>query len=89
MENLVTILIAVAIAFCILLLCRELNCWYLKINERRDLLRMIVDNQRTIIRQLQMLNADEEEQKKPTTKKPTVKKTIPVRKVEENGEARG
>ena len=83
MENLVTILIVLAVAFCILLLCRELNCWYLKINERRDLLRMIVDNQRTIIRQLQILNADEEELTKNETKKPTVKKTIPVRKVEE------
>lgn len=83
MEKVVAILIAVAIVFGILLLCRELNCWYLKINERRDLLRMIVDNQRTIIRQLQILNADEEELTKNETKKPTVKKTIPVRKVEE------
>lgn len=78
MEYLVTILIAIAITFGILLVCRELNCWYLKINERRDLLKTIIDNQETIIWQLKKLNSSVREKKINKTEKPT-----PVIKAEE------
>ena len=40
------------LAIVIFLICRELNCWYLKINARKDLLEEMVKNQKEIIRLL-------------------------------------
>ncbi len=52
------IIITIVIAVVILLICRELNCWYLKINARKELLEQLVENQKEIIR---LLNVEEKE----------------------------
>ena len=36
------IIITIVIAAVVLLFCRELNCWYLKINARKELLEQLV-----------------------------------------------
>lgn len=42
-----TIIILLSLLFIVLFfLCRELICWYYKINERNNLLREIADNQK-------------------------------------------
>lgn len=46
------IIITIVIAAVVLLICRELNCWYLKINARKELLEQLVENQKEIIRLL-------------------------------------
>ena len=43
----------------IVFLCREINCWYLKINSRKELLEKIVANQEKII---ELLNKRENEE---------------------------
>ena len=43
------IIITIVIAAVVLLICRELNCWYLKINARKELLEQLVENQKEII----------------------------------------
>lgn len=83
MIELSTILITVAIVVGIFLLCRELNCWYFKINERRDLLRDILETQEAILDLLEEQAPEKSKEQNPAKKKPTVKKTIPVVKVED------
>lgn len=46
------IIITIVVAVLVLLICRELNCWYLKINARKELLEQLVENQKEIIRLL-------------------------------------
>ena len=45
----VSLIIILVFAVIIFLLCRELNCWYLKINARKELLEQLVENQKEII----------------------------------------
>ena len=52
------IIITIVIAAVVLLICRELNCWYLKINARKELLEQLVENQKEIIR---LLKGEKEE----------------------------
>jgi len=52
------IIIIIVIAVVVFLICRELNCWYLKINARKDLLEQLVENQKEIIR---LLKGEKEE----------------------------
>lgn len=49
----VTIIIIILICVGLFFLCRQLNCWYLKINERIDLMNQMLDNQEEIINLLQ------------------------------------
>ena len=44
------IILIIAVAVGIFFLCRELNCWYLKINARKELLELMVENQKQIIK---------------------------------------
>lgn len=37
--NIFTLLIVIGVAICIFVVCRELTCWYFKINERVDLMK--------------------------------------------------
>ena len=34
---------------CVFYLCRELNCWYLKINDRKKQMDQMIENQKEII----------------------------------------
>lgn len=56
------IIITIVIAVVVLLICRELNCWYLKINARKELLEQLVENQKEIIR---LLSRGEKEETTP------------------------
>ena len=59
------IIITIVIAAVVLLICRELNCWYLKINARKELLEQLVENQKEIIR---LLSRDEGKDTTPKVK---------------------
>lgn len=59
------IIIAILICIGLFFLCRQLNCWYWKINERIDLMNQMLDNQEDIIKLLQGKNLEED--KEPTT----------------------
>lgn len=61
MEPLAYILI-IAVAIGIFFLCRELNCWYLKINARKELLESMVENQKQIIKLLKKQLGEEVEE---------------------------
>ena len=52
MEDFGTIIIFLIILFVIVLICRELNCWYLKINARISLMEQMLENQKEMIRLL-------------------------------------
>lgn len=52
------IIVIIVIAVVVFLICRELNCWYLKINARKNLLEQLVENQKEIIR---LLKGEKEE----------------------------
>jgi len=52
------IFLVIAIAIGIFFLCRELNCWYLKINARMDLMENMLKNQKEIIRLLKKQNGE-------------------------------
>ena len=52
MGDVTLIIFIVIIAIIIFLICRELNCWYLKINARKELLEEMVKDQKEIIRLL-------------------------------------
>ncbi len=54
-----SIIIIIVIAVVVFLICRELNCWYLKINARKNLLEQVVENQKEIIRLLKGGEKDE------------------------------
>ena len=64
----VSLIIILVFAVIIFLLCRELNCWYLKINARKELLEQLVENQKEIISLLKgnksVMNALEESESK-------------------------
>ena len=64
----VSLIIILVFALIIFLLCRELNCWYLKINARKELLEQLVENQKEIISLLKgnksVMNALEESESK-------------------------
>lgn len=64
----VSLIIILVFAVIIFLLCRELNCWYLKINARKELLEQLVENQKEIISLLKgnksVMNAPEESESK-------------------------
>lgn len=64
----VSFIIIFVIAVIVFLMCRELNCWYLKINARIGLLEQLVENQKEIIHLLQgnksVTNAPEEPESK-------------------------
>lgn len=49
----------IIIAVVIFLICRELNCWYLKINARKELLEKLAENQKEIIRLLKKQTGEE------------------------------
>lgn len=49
----ITIIIIILICVGLFFLCRQLNCWYLKINERIDLMNQMLENQEEIISLLQ------------------------------------
>lgn len=49
----------IIIAFVIFLICREFNCWYLKINARKELLEKLAENQKEIIRLLKKQTGEE------------------------------
>lgn len=61
MEPIAYILI-IAVAIGIFFLCRELNCWYLKINARKELLESMVENQKQIIKLLKKQLGEEVEE---------------------------
>ena len=52
MDQVALVIGVIIVAVVIFLICRELNCWYLKINARKDLLEEMVKNQKEIIRLL-------------------------------------
>lgn len=86
-----SVILVIAIAVGIFFLCRELNCWYLKINARKELEEKMVENQKEIIRLLRKLNGEPEvvEEVEPE-KKETVPSSLYVgqkvkTKVEKNG----
>ena len=64
----VSLIIILVFAVIIFLLCRELNCWYLKINARKELLEQLVENQKEIISLLKgnksVMNVPEESESK-------------------------
>lgn len=49
MDDVAVIIGIILLAIFVILICRELNCWYLKINARKDLLEEMVKNQKEII----------------------------------------
>lgn len=49
MNDLGLFIIVVIVAIGLLLLCREVNCWYLKINRRISLMEQMLDKQNEII----------------------------------------
>lgn len=58
------LIIALAVLFGIVMICRELNCWYLKINKRIDLMNQMIENQEKMIRLLKGEKiADEKKEK--------------------------
>ena len=52
MEEFGSVILLVIIIFVIILICRELNCWYLKINARISLMEQMLENQKEMIRLL-------------------------------------
>lgn len=66
MENFGIIILLVFIIFVIILICRELNCWYLKINARITLMEQILENQKEMIC---LLKGEKGEPEKPDHKK--------------------
>lgn len=56
------IILIIAVAVGIFFLCRELNCWYLKINARKELLELMVENQKQIIKLLKKQLGEEVEE---------------------------
>ena len=52
MEDFGSIIIFLIVLFVIVLICRELNCWYLKINARISLMEQMLENQKEMIRLL-------------------------------------
>ena len=56
------IILIIAVAVGIFFLCRELNCWYLKINARKELLELMVENQKQIIKLLRKQLGEEVEE---------------------------
>lgn len=62
------IILIIAVAIGIFFLCRELNCWYLKINARKELLETMVDNQKQIIKLLKKQIGEETVEEEPGDK---------------------
>lgn len=50
MTGFMTLIVSLAVFFLVVLVCREIACWYAKINERIEL-------QRDILNQLKAMNA--------------------------------
>ena len=87
-----SIIIIILVAVGIFFICRELNCWYLKINARKELEENMVKNQKEIIRLLRKLNGEPEvmEEKAEPEKKDIAKSSLYIgqkvkTKVEKNG----
>lgn len=59
------LIIALAVLFGIVMICRELNCWYLKINKRIDLMNQMIENQEKIIRLLKGEKVADEKKETP------------------------
>ncbi len=52
-------ILAIVVLILIFLLCRELNCWYFKINDRKNQMDKIIENQEEIIELLKKSNDNE------------------------------
>ena len=52
-------ILAIVALILIFLLCRELNCWYFKINDRKNQMDKIIENQEEIIELLMKRNDNE------------------------------
>ena len=52
-------LITLGILIIIFYLCREVNCWYFKINTRKEQMDKILENQKEIIELLKKKNTEE------------------------------
>lgn len=52
-------ILAIVALILIFLLCRELNCWYFKINDRKNQMDKIIENQEEIIELLKKSNDNE------------------------------
>ena len=52
----------IVVLICVFYLCRELNCWYLKINERKKQMDQMIENQQEIIK---LLKAKEDKETTP------------------------
>lgn len=52
-------ILAIVALILIFFLCRELNCWYFKINDRKNQMDKIIENQEEIIELLKKNNDNE------------------------------
>lgn len=52
-------ILAIVALILIFFLCRELNCWYFKINDRKNQMDKIIENQEEIIELLMKSNDNE------------------------------
>ena len=52
-------ILAIVVLILIFFLCRELNCWYFKINDRKNQMDKIIENQEEIIELLKKSNDNE------------------------------
>lgn len=53
--EIMSLIIILVVLFCIFLVCRELNCWYWKINRRIEQLEEQNNNLKTIIEKLERI----------------------------------
>lgn len=60
-EDILVIVVLIVIFY----LCRELNCWYFKINDRKKQMDQMIENQQEIINLLKKLNHAEQENSSP------------------------
>jgi len=75
MEELGFAVIVVVIAIVIFLVCRELNCWYFKINAHISLMEKVIKNQEEIIA---LLKKDKEPAQASPIQEETLQPTAPA-----------